>query len=310
MDILIFCKALSDPTRIRLLHILDRHELSVNEIVAVMGMGQSRISRHLKIMTDAGLLSCRRDGVWAFYGVPAEGGGKRFVASVREWLEKEAELAADRRRAAEVLEARRKSTSRFFDAIATDWDCLRREILGGFDLNGTLLAAAGRPDLAVDLGCGTGELLRGLARQAGKVIGVDYSTEMLAEAKRRCEKEGLNADLRLGAIEHLPVADHVADLAVISLALHHLPDPEGGIWDAARILRPGGLLLIADFDKHENEYLRERFGDRWLGFPKETIARFLDAAGFQLDSVETFALPSAEDLNLNLNLYRCVRMEA
>ncbi|MCW7753850.1 metalloregulator ArsR/SmtB family transcription factor [Desulfobotulus sp. H1] len=303
MDILIFSKALSDPTRIRLIHILDHHELSVNEIVAVMGMGQSRISRHLKILTDAGLLSCRRDGVWAFYGVPAEGSGRDFVVSVREWMRKEPELAADRVRAAEVLEARRRSTSRFFDTIATDWDALRREILGDFDLNACLLSAAGRPRLAVDLGCGTGELLQGLARQAGSVIGVDYSMEMLAEAERRFRAAGLHADLRLGAIEHLPVADGVADLAIISLALHHLPDPEGGIRDAARILVPGGVLLLADFDKHDKEFLRERFGDRWLGFQQETIARFLEGAGFDLTKLDSFSLPSS----LSLSLYHAVR---
>ncbi|TWI72461.1 ArsR family transcriptional regulator [Desulfobotulus alkaliphilus] len=303
MDILIFCKALSDPTRIRLIHILDRHELSVNEIVAVMGMGQSRISRHLKILTDAGLLSCRRDGVWAFYGVPSEGSGRNYVTAVREWLRQEPELEADMVRAAEVLEARRKSTSRFFDTIATEWDRLRLEILGTFDLNAALLERAGKPGLAVDLGCGTGELLRGLAARARSVIGVDYSMEMLAEAERRFRAEGIEGDFRLGAIEHLPVANGVADLAVISLALHHLPDPEGGIRDAARILAPGGVLLLADFDRHEKEFLRERFGDRWLGFAEETIRRFLDGAGFELMELETFTLPSS----LRLHLYRAVR---
>lgn len=303
MDILIFFKALSDQTRIRLVNILNRHELSVNEIVTVMEMGQSRISRHLKILTDAGILVCRRDGVWAFYSVADEGPGARFMASVSYLFDADPSLCADVDRAAEVMEARRQNTSRFFDRIASDWDRLRREILGGFDINAAVLEAVGTPDVALDLGCGTGELLRHLARKAARVIGVDYSQEMLAEARRQCLLAGMDPDLRLGAIEHLPVGDAEADLAVVSLALHHLPDPEGGIRDVARVVRPGGSLIIADFDKHENEYLRETFGDRWLGFPVETMARFLDAGGFDLVSCKSFPL----QMSLTLKLYRSVR---
>lgn len=298
-----YCKALADPTRIRLLHILYRHELSVNEIVGVMGMGQSRISRHLKILTDAGLLFCRRDGVSAFYGLPEEGKGRDFLLAIESWIRSEM-LADDLAKAAEVLEARRKSTSRFFDAIAGDWDSLKKEILGDFDLNGKILEFTGAPRLAVDLGCGTGELLKSLSKKAKSLIGVDYSVEMLAKAEKNCTEEGIPVDLRLGAIEHLPVADGLADLAVLSLALHHLPDPERGIRDAARILVPGGKLLIADFEKHENESLRERFGDRWLGFSKEQISRFLDKAGFRLEDSQAFPLVSA----LNLDLYQAVKI--
>lgn len=298
-----YAKALADPTRIRLLHILYRHELSVNEIVGVMGMGQSRISRHLKILTDAGLLCCRRDGVWAFYGLPEEGNGREFLLAIEGWVRSE-KLSADLARAAEILEARRKSTSRFFDAIAGDWDLLKKEILGDFDLNGKILEFAGSPRLAVDLGCGTGELLLSLSQKAKTLIGVDYSVEMLAKAQKNCEEAGILADLRLGAIEHLPVADGLADLAVFSLALHHLPDPERGIRDAARILVPGGKLLIADFAKHEDESLRERFGDRWLGFSHENITRFLGNSGFRLEDSRSFPLVSS----LNLVLYRSVKI--
>lgn len=298
-----YCKALADPTRIRLLHILYRHELSVNEIVSVLGMGQSRISRHLRILTEAELLVCRRDGVWAFYGLPDKGKGRDFLMAIQGWIRSE-KFSGDLAKAAEILEARRKSTSRFFDAIAGDWGSLKKEILGDFDLNGKILEFSGTPRLAVDLGCGTGELLRCLAGKAQTLVGVDYSVEMLAKAQKNCEGAGIPVDLRLGAIEHLPVADGLADLAVLSLALHHLPDPERGVRDAARILVPGGRLLIADFDKHEDESLRERFGDRWLGFSRENIARFLDKAGFRLEASHDFPLVSS----LTLVLYCAVKI--
>ena len=284
--VLLRFKALSDETRLRLVQILLHYELSVNELVRILGMGQSRVSRHLKILTEAGLLLFRRDGLWVFYAVPQNGEGHAFLRAVMPFVRVDALMQADLATAAQILEERASKTRQFFNAIADDWDELNREVLEDFDLSSAVSAAV--PDgcgTAVDLGCGTGAVLSCLLARAHHLIGVDGSARMLELCRRRFSAEDLGSErvsLRIGELSHLPLRDHEADFACINLVLHHLSAPEEILREIRRILSPGGHLFVADFLRHEDETMRSRYGDRWLGFEENELAAFLERAGFAL----------------------------
>ena len=277
-------KALSDATRLRLVHILLHYELSVNELVRILGMGQSRVSRHLKILAEAGLLASRRDGLWVFYSAPASGPRLSFLRAVLPFVPADAAMRADLSLAAQVLEERARETRQFFNAIAEDWDELNREVLGPLDLAGIVSAAlpAGC-GTAVDLGCGTGGVLHRLLPDAGTLIGVDGSARMLDLCRRRFHDEELargKVSLRIGELSHLPLRDQEANFACINLVLHHLPVPAEGLAEARRIMSPGGTLFLADFLSHNDETMRSRYGDHWLGFDEDKLLAALDRAGF------------------------------
>ncbi len=278
-----YFKALSDETRLRLLHIFLHHELNVNEIVAVTGMGQSRISRHLKILADNGLLTYRRDGLWTFYSAAEEGEGRRFADAVCYLFENgdKGQFAADLVAVERVLEERSKETVRFFDSIAEDWERLKREIFGPVDLNGMILEAVPETGTVVDLGCGTGDLVEALKTRAERVIGVEKSTRMLEAARKRFADHGENIQLRIGELEHLPLREGEADLVVLNMVMHHLPDPQKALLEAFRVLKPGKPFIIVDLLSHQLESMRERFGDRWLGFPETEVKKWLEAGGFE-----------------------------
>ncbi len=298
MEMLKYFKALSDSTRIRLVNVLIHYELSVNELVALTDMGQSRISRHLKILMDSEILECRRDGVWAFYSVSKNSNGRKFIDAVKYLFEEEHPLTQDLLTAKRLIEDRKIKTMQFFNTIAQNWDHLKKDILGKFDLNTAILTHMPPCKTAVDLGCGTGELLSHMTSAAAHVIGVDSSARMIDQARQRFINTRVNPDLRLGELEHLPLSDNEADCAVISMVLHHMSNPVNAMLEINRILKPGGILIIADFEKHANENMRNTYGDRWLGFHRHEIADFLATSGFSLTNIQTYALH--KDLTLNI----------
>ena len=282
-----YFKALSDETRLRLVHILLHYELSVNELVRILSMGQSRISRHLKILSEAGLLTSRRDGLWVFYCAAPAGEAREFLRAVLPFMHADAAMSADLRAAAHTIEERARSTRQFFNAIAEDWDELNREVLGGFDLPAAVCAAAPRDcGVAVDLGCGTGAVLERLQSRARTLVGVDGSARMLDMCRRRFAPSALadesRLSLRIGELDHLPLRDQEADFVCINLVLHHLSDPEDGLREVRRILAPGGRLFVADFLRHDDEAMRSRYGDRWLGFDEDHLTGGLRRAGFRI----------------------------
>jgi ArsR family transcriptional regulator len=298
MDITKYFKALSDETRLRLFNLLLQHELNVNEIVLVMRMGQSRISRHLKILADAGLLSSRRDGSFVYYRSVQGETNQHLVRFITAWASKDEELSADLQRASEIIQEQKSKTRRFFNSIADDWDRLKQDVLGDFDLNRVILERASSCQVAVDLGCGTGDLLVQLLDKAEQVIGVDSSSRMLDKARNRLS--GIRqADLRLGELEHLPLPNEEADLAVAHLVLRHIPAPMTAIRETHRILRPSGRFIITDFDRHEEESIRQRYGGSWLGIAARQMQEWLEEAGFSIEEAEQFPV----HLGLRVNLF-------
>lgn len=275
-------KALADPCRLRLVAVLLAGEFTVQELTAIFRMGQSRISRHLKILTGAGVLAVKRQGTWSYYRA---GGENPFFAAIRTAVEQGVaglpERTGDLAAVAQVLEERRRRSQEFFDRHARQWDDLARTLLPVPDYRERLLALVPAGKTVVEVGLGTGGLLPALAAKAGTVIGVDHSPAMLEEARRRLALAGLaGIDLRLGEMTHLPLPDKAVDCAVLNMVLHHAADPPAVLAEIRRVLTPGGVLALADLSRHEREMAREQLADQWLGFEEEELTAWLKAAGF------------------------------
>jgi len=281
MEIIKYCKALADETRARLVNVLLDYELNVGEIVQVMEMGQSRISRHLKILSDTGLVDVRREGLWAFYKVSEEGVGRTFLDGVSALFEDEEELKRDRNRADKVIRERTAETRQFFDDIAPEWDRMTAEVLGDLDLGKEIRKRLPQCVCAADIGCGPGDMLEIMAQSSEMVIGVDNSPKMLELAEKRFSGDA-NMSLRIGETTHLPLRDLEADCTLMSLVLHHLARPVDAIREAGRVLKVGGRLLIAEFDQHDVEIMRSEYGDRRLGIPQEKMTGWLEQTGFAM----------------------------
>jgi len=303
VQLLLQAKALADATRLGILGVLAEQELNVGELVAVLGMGQSRISRHLKILVDAGLLTCTRSGAWALYRVPDPAPG--LLAAALSDLAQDPEIQAYRQRAAAVLVERRRMAVGFFDAVAHEWKALSQEILGDFDLDAVILEMVRGAEVVADLGCGPGFLLERLAGLGICAVGVDHSPRMLEAAGRRVQ--GLpGVSLRLGDLEHLPLRDGEAGAAVLSLVLHHVTSPARVLAEAARVVRPGGLMVVAEYIAHTEEHLRRRHGDHWLGFCPEELEAWLTGAGFAVEQRQHYPLAS----RLHLFVVQARRLES
>jgi len=290
MEMIYYFKSLADKTRLRLLNLCLHNELNVNEIVEILNMGQSRISRHLKILTDTQLLTSRRDGLWTFYSTTLNGKGFNFIETIKYLFKKEKIFSQDLSKAKGIIDKRSKETTLFFDSIAEDWVKLKTEFFGDFDLNDLILKNVPGSHTVVDLGCGTGDLLSPLKKKYTVVIGVDKSPKMLEEARKQFSLPGEKIDLRIGEIEHLPLRDNEANTAIINMVLHHLPDPVSAFKEINRILKKRNSFIIVDFLKHNREDMRKKFGDRWLGFTEREIENWLNEADFNLKKIKYFNL--------------------
>lgn len=283
--------ALADPTRCRMLLLLDGHELTVGELCGVVQLPQSTVSRQLKTLADAGWVSSRRDGTSRYYSLTLVTEDARTLwRMTRTQLEGKSATAQDLRRLERVLAERRTASEHFFASSAGQWDKLRDELFGA---DFTLRALAGLLDdqwVVADLGCGTGAMAALVAPHVTQVIGVDASDEMLDAARDRMGARK-NVVLRRGALESLPIDTGSVDAAMLMLVLHHLPTPAAALAEAARILKPGGRVLIVDMAPHEKEEYRQQMGHVWLGFSEPHVKKFLATAGFT--GVDVHALPPA-----------------
>jgi SAM-dependent methyltransferase len=273
--------ALSDPTRCRMLWLLERQELTVSELCTILQLPQSTVSRHLKMLLDAGWLASRRDGTSRYYSLALDGAGgarTQIWDITRESMADRVGAEHDARRLARVLDGRREVSQQFFKTSAGEWDRLRDELFGRDFVPEALLGLLPSTWTVGDLGCGTGALVSRLAPFVGRVIGVDASAEMLMAARERVA--GLrNVELRSGSLEALPIESASLDAVTLMLVLHHLPAPAVALTEAARVLKPGGRLLLVDMAAHEREEYRQRMGHVWLGFDDGQIRRFVGQAG-------------------------------
>jgi ArsR family transcriptional regulator len=274
--------ALADPTRSRLLLLLDRHELTVGELCSALQLPQSTVSRHLKTLADEDWVVARAEGTSRRYTMPGSAldpGAKRLWHLVRDQVSATPSARHDLTRAERILHERRTTSQSFFSTRAGQWDRLRAELYGASaDL--TPLAALLDPTWTVgDLGCGTGQTTSALSPFVGKVIAVDESSAMLGAARKRLDSRD-NVELRSGSLEDLPIDDASLDAAVLSLVLHFVVDPARVIAEAARVLKPGGRLLLVDMLPHEREEYRSTMGHLWLGFGEQQLRGWLEDAGF------------------------------
>jgi SAM-dependent methyltransferase len=284
--------ALADPTRCRLLLLLERHELTVSELCAVLRLPQSSVSRHLKTLADDDWVTSRRDGTSRFYSMPLDdldSGASRLWPLIREQVATTATAGQDEQRLHDVLACRRAKSEEFFATAAAGWDRLRGDLFGDTFFLWAILGLID-PSLTVgDLGCGTGQLAETVAPHVHSVIAVDASDDMLTAARARLGKLS-NVDLRQGDLEALPIPAGELDAAVMSLVLHYSPDPARVLAEVARVLQPGGRVLIVDMLPHEHGEYQKRMGHVWLGFSDRQTIRFLTAAGF--GNVRVRALPT------------------
>jgi ArsR family transcriptional regulator len=284
--------ALADPTRCRLLLLLERHELTVSELCAVLRLPQSSVSRHLKTLADDDWVASRRDGTSRFYSMPLDdldSGASRLWPLIREQVATTATAGQDEQRLHDVLARRRAKSEEFFATAAAGWDRLRGDLFGDTFFLWAILGLID-PSLTVgDLGCGTGQLAETVAPHVHRVIAVDASDDMLTAARARLGKVS-NVDLRKGDLEALPIPAGELDAAVMSLVLHYSPDPARALAEVARVLQPGGRVLIVDMLPHEHGEYQQQMGHVWLGFSDKQTTRFLTAAGF--GNVRVRALPT------------------
>lgn len=272
--------ALADSTRSRMLLLLDRHELTVNEIRSVLQLPQSTVSRHLKVLADHDWVVSRPEGTSRRYRAAEklETSSRRLWQLVREQVMATPAAGHDARRVQTVLSHRRSKSQKFFSSAAGQWDRLRVELFGRrADLLG-LLGLLDADWTVGDLGCGTGQLTESLAPFVGRVIAVDDSAAMLAAARKRLTSMP-NVDVRSGRLESLPIEDSSLDAALLFLVMHYVPEPEAAIAEAHRALKPGGRLLIVDMMPHDREDLIHQMGHAWRGFSEEQISSMFEATG-------------------------------
>jgi len=275
-------KTLADPTRLRILALLEQEELAVQELTEVLGMTQSRVSRHLGILREAGVVRDRRDGTFVLYqlALPADGAWRAAWEVAARDLRADPAHARDRAALASVLEARAGRSRSFFDAVAPEWDALRKVWSDDLLRARALSRLAPRGLRVVDVGTGTGILARDLARLGLEVIAVDRSARMLEAARARLDEAGARGiELRQGDASALPVPDGSVDAAFAHMVLQYLPAPAEAVREMARVVRPGGAVVVADFTPHERAWMREELGVVRLGFARDEVEAFFESAG-------------------------------
>ena len=283
--------ALADPTRLRILMLLRAMELSVGELAQVLGQSQPRVSRHVRILIDAGLAERRKEGSWVFLSLGPRPRIEPLFQLIDRWAEADGDnpsTAADAARLAAVRADRAAAATRYFASHASNWDALRSLHVAESEVENAIGRALGGQSLGrlVDIGTGTGRMIELFGPRADSAVGIDRSSEMLRLARVKLEAAGIASSLRQGDMYALPLADGSADNIIIHQVLHYAHSPAVAIAEAARVLSPGGTLLVVDFAAHEREELRERDAHIRLGFDDEVMADWFAAAGLEMDRVQ------------------------
>jgi ArsR family transcriptional regulator len=292
-ELLAALRAAAEPTRLRLLVLCARGELTVSELAQILGQSQPRVSRHLKLLCDAGLLDRFREGSWVFYRLSSNNAASALMRDfVSACGEADETIALDLQRLAATKRQRAEIAASYFRENAAQWDHIRSLYIDELEVEAALseIVAAAQPNDLLDIGTGTGRMLEILGPQVGHALGIDQSREMLAVARVNLEHAGLeNGIVRLGDMYQLPLPDACFDAIVIHQVLHYADRPAEAIAEAARVLRPDGVLIVVDFAPHTLEFLREEHAHRRLGFTETEIADWCRAAG--LDPAPARQLP-------------------
>ncbi|HVH77748.1 MAG TPA: metalloregulator ArsR/SmtB family transcription factor [Stellaceae bacterium] len=284
-DLLAALRAVAEPTRLRLMVLCSRGELTVSELAQILGQSQPRVSRHLKLLCEAGLLDRFREGSWVFYRVSA-GTKTSALAShlVAACNEREAPIALDLQRLAAIKLHRAERAAAYFSENAANWDRIRSLYVDEREVEAALceIIAQATPRDLLDIGTGTGRIIEVLAPQVGHALGIDQSREMLAVARVNLERAGAtNGMVRLGDMYQLPLPDASFDAVVIHQVLHYADRPSAVIAEAARILRTNGVLVVVDFAPHVLEFLRDEHAHHRLGFADAEVGEWCREAGLE-----------------------------
>jgi ubiquinone/menaquinone biosynthesis C-methylase UbiE len=295
-------RAAGEETRLRILHLLSLGEFNVSELTKILGQSQPRVSRHLKLMTEAGLLERFKEGSWVLFRMREDGRGADVASAIVQLVsESDATVQRDLVRVREILRARRELAERFFEANARNWDEIRSLHVSEKQVEKELVRLIGgsKVESGLDIGTGTGAILELLAPLCQHATGIDASRQMLAIARARIEESGLkNAQVRHGDLFSLPFEDESVDLVTIHQVLHFLSDPGGALEEAGRVIKPGGRLAIVDFAPHDLEFLREEQAHRRLGIAQEDTERWALRAGLQVTEHRSLAAPDGKGLTV------------
>jgi ubiquinone/menaquinone biosynthesis C-methylase UbiE len=283
-------QAVSDPTRLRILALVARMELSVGELAQLLEQSQPRVSRHVRILADAGILERRKEGSWVFLKMAEPFHTRPLLELIDEWTDEDSRAVfdSDRARLDAVRADRAEAAARYFAAHADVWDSIRSLHVAETEVERAIDRVLGNAALGtlVDIGTGTGRMIELFGPRASEAIGIDRSSDMLRLARVKLESAGVRSSLRQGDMYALPLADNCADCVIIHQVLHYAHAPADAIAEAARVLAPGGTLLVVDFAAHEREELRSRDAHLRLGFADEVMGGWFNSAGLEVDHVE------------------------
>ncbi len=278
-------KAAAEPTRLRLLVLCAHMDLTVSQLTRVLGQSQPRVSRHLRLLLEAGLLERQREGSWAFYRLSMRGPAAELARTLVDAIPADdPTLSLDMERLDEIRRAREKLAADYFRRNAAEWDRVRSLYVDEAEVEQQLLAMLpeGRVEDLLDIGTGTGRVIEIFAKRVRRAVGIDLSHEMLTVARDKLERAQLrNCLVRHGDMYKLPVQSASFDAVTIHQVLHYAENPAAVIAEAARALRPQGKLIVVDFGKHELDFLREDHAHRWLGFRDDEVAGWCREAGLR-----------------------------
>ena len=310
-DLLEKLKAAGEPTRLRLLALLRENDLSVGELVQVLGQSQPRLSHHLKNLSEAGLAERLPEGAFVFYRAARSGAGAAFLDQLFSQTRPDApEFRQDRDKLREVIAARAASAEAYFSSIAETWDSLRALHFPNDAIEAALLDLAGPGPYrrVVDFGTGTGRMLLLFSGRAAESEGIDFSHRMLTVARANLERAGVsNSRVRFGDVTAAPFEDASADLLIVHQVLHYLDTPGDAIAEAARVLMPGGRLLVIDFAPHDLEFLRAEHGHRRLCVRHDALTDWAAQAGLTLEAPRSFDPPTPGAPGLTVNIWRATK---
>ncbi len=314
-ELLAGMRAIAETTRLRLLFVLSHGEFNVSELTQILGQSQPRVSRHLKLMAEAGLLSRYKEGSWVLFRLSEQTRAAALARAVVDLLPgSDSVLVSDIARMEEIRRQRAEDAAAYFRTNAPNWEKLRSLHVSEADVERAMVDMAGGDEFGnfLDLGTGTGRILALFAGRAQQATGIDQSREMLIIARANLEAAGLRqAQVRQGDIYALPFPSAAADFVTIHQVLHYLDDPARALTEAARILKPGGRLLIVDFAPHELEHLREQHAHRRLGIASELMASWLKRADLKLITEKTLPPPKGNGAaGLTVSLWLAGRTDA